>query len=133
PIDDRPFVIGFRTVAAHAASGMTLRGLGFLLLPLRFLAFGGFLAFFLLLRAVEELDQRHGRVVALAEAVLEDAQIPAVARLVARAELVEELPDDVAVPQPIEGEAPVGERRVLAERDDGLGDAAQLLRLRQRR
>src|SRR5258706_957882 len=83
--------------------------------------------------AVHQLDQRHRCVVALAEAELEDAQVAPVARLVARAQLVEELHDDVAVGQPVEGEAAVGERWILAERDDGLGDLAQLLRLRQRR
>src|SRR5690606_17915541 len=77
-------------------------------------------------------DQRHRGVVTLAEAELEDAQVAAVARLVARAELVEELHHHVAVAQAVEREAPVGEGRGLAERDDGLGHAAQLLRLRQR-
>src|SRR6185503_18313126 len=68
------------------------------------------------LRAVQQLDQRHGRVVALPEAELEDAQVPAVARLVARPQLVEELHDHVAVAQAVEGEALAAERRVLAER-----------------
>ena len=48
-------------------------------------------------------------------------------------EIVEQLGDDAAVAQPIEREAPVGERGLLAERDDRLDHAAQLLRLRQRR
>src|SRR5450432_971778 len=92
----------------------------------------GIARFFLRLRTIHQLDQRHRRVVALAEAVLEDAQVPAAARLVAGTELREKLHDGVAIAQAIEGEALVGERRSLAERDDGLGDAAQLLRLRQR-
>src|SRR6478609_202169 len=47
-------------------------------------------------RPVHQLHQRHRRVVALAEAVLEDAQVAPVARLVSRAQLVEELHDDIA-------------------------------------
>ena len=87
---------------------------------------------FLGLGAVHQLHERHGRVVALAEAPLEDAQVTAVAALVARPQLVEELHDHVAVAQAVEREALVGERRVLAERDDGLGHPAQLLGLRER-
>src|SRR5690348_11714247 len=79
-----------------------LCGCGFLLRALRWLLAFLFLAAFGLGRTVEELDQRHRGVVALAEAELEDAQIPAVPRLVARAQLVEELHDDLAVAQPIE-------------------------------
>src|SRR6185312_10575756 len=82
---------------------------------------------------VEQLDERHRRGVALAEAELQDPQVAPRARLVARAELVEELADDVTVAQAVEREPPVGERRLLGERDQRLGDAAQLLRLRQRR
>src|SRR5690349_19092563 len=73
---------------------------------------GGARGLFGRLRAVQQLDQRHRRVVALPEAELEDAQVPAVARLVARPQLVEELHDHVAVAQAVEGEALVGERRV---------------------
>src|SRR6187455_3124843 len=75
-------------------------------------------------RTVHQLDIGHRGVVALAEAHLEDAQVSAVARLVARAELVEELDDHFAVAQAIEGEAFVGERIGLAERDDRFGDLA---------
>src|SRR4029078_3273736 len=79
------------------------------------------------------LDQCHRRIVADAEAELEDAQVPAVAALVARPQLGEELHHDLAIAQAVEREALVGERRRLAEGNDRLGDAAQLLRLRQRR
>ena len=82
--------------------------------------------------AIQQRHQRERRVVALAQAGLEDAQVPAVALGVAGPEVVEELRDDAAVAQPIEGEAAIGERGVLAERDHRLGDAAQLLRLGQR-
>ena len=57
----------------------------------RLLFLGGLLRLRLQLRPVHQLDQRHRRVVALAEAELEDAQVAAVALGVARAELVEEL------------------------------------------
>src|SRR5262249_1649266 len=62
------------------------------------------------LRAVDQLDQRHRRLVADAEAELEDAQVPARTRLVARAELVEELHDDVTIAQPVECEAAIRDR-----------------------
>src|SRR5262245_27873948 len=57
---------------------------------------------------VDQLDQRHRRVVALAEAELEDAQVAAVARLVARAQLVEELDHHLAIAQAVERQAAVG-------------------------
>src|SRR5882672_10645672 len=84
------------------------------------------------LRPIEKLDQRHRRIVALPESVLEDTQVPSVSLRVARAELGEELGHYAAVAQPVESEAPVGERRLLAEREDGLDDAPQLLRLGER-
>ena len=62
---------------------------------------------------VDQLDERHRRVVADAEAHLQDARVAARTRLVARAELVEQLGDDVAVAQAVERQAPVGERRLL--------------------
>src|SRR5512139_3109962 len=80
------------------------------------------------LRPVDELDERHRRVVALAESELEDAQVAARPRLVARTEFVEELGDDGAIAQAIEGEAAVGQRRLLSERDQRLRDTPQLLR-----
>ena len=51
---------------------------------------------------------------------------------VTRTELIEELVDGILVAQAIERHAAVGERRVLGQRDQRLGDAAQLLRLGQR-
>src|SRR5262249_32645673 len=56
------------------------------------------------LRPIEQLHERHGRVVAEAEAELEDAQVAAGPIRVARAQLAEELVDDRLVAQPIEGE-----------------------------
>src|SRR6267142_1394684 len=84
------------------------------------------------LRPIEKLDQRHRRIVALPESVLEDTQVPSVSLRVARAELGKELGHYAAVAQPVESEAPVGEARLLAEREDGLDDAPQLLRLGER-
>src|SRR5258706_6963614 len=63
----------------------------------------------------------------LPKAVLEAAKLAAVALGIARPELGEELRHDAAVTQAVEGEAPVGERGVLAERDHGFDHAAQLL------
>src|SRR5438045_2187455 len=97
--------------------------LGFLLRALGFLVAGGGR---LVLRAVEQRDERERRVVALAEPHLQDAQVAAVALGEARAEIVEQLRHDAAVAQAVESEAPVGERRLLAERDHRLGDAPQL-------
>src|SRR5688572_9218963 len=125
---------GFSTGEAYKEKGRRRAGLfcsreGGLRLHLRV---AGIARLFLDRGTVHELDVRHRRVVALAEAHLEDAQVPAVARLVARAQLGEELHDHVAVAQAVEGEALVGERLGLAEGDDRLDDAAQLLGLRQR-
>jgi len=69
---------------------------------------------FLLLRTIEQLDHRHRRVVSLPEPVFQDAQIAAVSLRVARPQLGEELCNDVAVAQAVEGEASVGERGLLA-------------------
>src|SRR5690606_33088482 len=74
---------------------------------------------------------RHGSVVARPEAELEDAEVAARPRPVARPQLVEELRHDVAVAQAVEREAAVRERRLLRQRDQRLRDAAQLLRLRE--
>src|SRR6185369_6601837 len=75
------------------------------------------------LGTVDEFDQRHRRVVADAESHLEDTRVAARARLVARAEFVEQLADVVAIAQAVEREALVGDRLVLAERDHRLDDA----------
>src|SRR4051812_29633718 len=81
---------------------------------------------------VHEFDQRHRRVVADAEAHLQDAGVAARTRLVARAEFAEQLRDDVAVAQAVEGEALVRKRRLLGERDHRLDDATQFLGLGDR-
>src|SRR6185295_4363713 len=102
-------------------------GLGyFLLIGLLFFAFGGVRRE---LRAIQQAHQRKRRVVALPEAVLEDAQVAALPLRVARSEFAEELRHRVAVAQAVISEAPVGERRRLAQRDHRLDDAPQLLRL----
>src|SRR5438105_15679289 len=79
------------------------------------------------LGTVDQFDQRHRRVVADAEAHLQDARVAARTGLVARAEFGEQLGDDVAVAQAVEGEALVGDRRLLGQRDHRLDDAAQFL------
>src|SRR5258706_2121136 len=84
------------------------------------------------LRPVDEFDEGHRCVVADAEAHLEDARVAARARLVARAELAEQLGDDIAIAGSIECEAPVRERRLLGQRDQRLDDAAQFLGLGDR-
>jgi hypothetical protein len=85
------------------------------------------------LRPVNQLDQCHRCRIALAESKFKDPQIPAWSRLVARPELVEQLDDDVAIAQSIEREAAVCDRRILAQCDQRLGNAAQFLRFGQRR
>ena len=64
-------------------------------------------------RPVDELDERHRRVVADAKAHLQDPRVAARTRLVARAELGEQLGDDGAVAQAVERQAAVGQRRLL--------------------
>src|SRR5690606_21129796 len=53
----------------------------------------------------------------------------AIARCKTRTQLVEQLDDHVAVAQAVEGQTTIGHRRLLAESDQRLDDATQLLRL----
>ena len=94
-----------------------------------FLHFFGFHRF----RAVEQLDERHGRVVANTETELQDTEVAARTVRETRTEHVEQLRDGVTIAQAVERQTTVCERRLLAERDEGLDNIAQLLRLRQRR
>jgi len=80
-----------------------------------------------LARAAQPLE-----IVKEVEAALEDARVAAVPLGVAWPELGEQLGDRVAIAQPVVGEAPVGQRRALAERDHPLNDTPQFLRLGQR-
>src|SRR5262245_25272094 len=73
-----------------------------------------------------EHHQRHRRVVAVAEADLEDAQVAAVALGEARPEIVEQLLDDRAIAQPVEGNQPVGSVRLLPGGDNRPTTAATL-------
>src|SRR5215831_3807842 len=105
-----------------------------------FLRLAGLLSLACLLRfrfglfdSIHQLDQRHRCVVAETEAELEYAQISTRTFRIARPELVEELVNNVLVAQAVVREATIRERRLLAERDQRLGDAAQLLRLGERR
>jgi hypothetical protein len=60
-------------------------------------------------RTIQQFDQAIGALSPMAKAELQDAQIAAVAVGEARAQLVEQLGDDVAVAQAVEGQAAVGQ------------------------
>ena len=64
-------------------------------------------------RTIQQLNIRHRRIIANAEAALQDAQISAVAGGEARADFVEQLDDDFAITQAIKGQTAVGQRRLL--------------------
>src|SRR5690606_26355621 len=82
--------------------------------------------------AIHELDVGHRRIVAGAEASLQDAEITARTLLVMRTELVEQLGDDLAITQAIKCQPALRDGVFLRERDQRLDDAANFLRLRQR-
>ena len=82
-------------------------------------------------RTIQQLNIRHRRIIANAEAALQDAQISAVAGGEARADFVEQFDDDFAITQAIKGQTAVGQRRLLAEGDQRLDDTAQFLGFRQ--
>src|SRR5690606_29969350 len=83
------------------------------------------------LRPVDQLYVGHRRVVAGAEAALEDAQVTARTTGIARAERGEQVAHRFLVAQAREGQATVGDAVGLGQRDQRLGDATQFLRLRQ--
>ena len=66
------------------------------------------------------------------EAHLQDAGVAALTVRKARADFVEELDDDFAVTQTVEGEALVGDGGFLRERDHRFDDTAEFLGLRER-
>jgi hypothetical protein len=80
--------------------------------------------------AVDEFDDRHGRHVAIAEARLEDTDIAAVPLLVAGAQHLEELGHMGVLLEPARGQTAGVEVAALAERDELLDDALQVLGLR---
>ncbi len=82
--------------------------------------------------AVDELDHRHRRVVAVAEAGLDDAQVTAVAILVARRQHIEELLGLLDVAQLADRLAAQGEAAALTEGHELLDDRPQFLGLGQR-
>src|SRR5579863_8803914 len=82
--------------------------------------------------AVDELDDRHRRVVAIAEAGLDDAGVTAVAVLVAGSENFEQLLGLVDIAHLRDRLAAQRKSALLAERDELLHDRAQFLGLRQR-
>ena len=82
--------------------------------------------------ALDQLHQRHRRVVTGTRRHVQDAGVATRARLEARADGVEQLGDDLGVAQAREGETAVGFAVFLAEGDQRLDDAAQFLGLRHR-
>jgi hypothetical protein len=76
---------------------------------------------------VEQLDESHRRIVAVAEAALQDAQVSSIPVDITRTQLVEKLDDHLAIPQTIERQAPVGKTRLLSQGNDRFGDPAQFL------
>src|SRR5690606_17432361 len=82
------------------------------------------------LGAIDQLDDRHRRVVAVAETELQDAGVTPVALGEARAQFVEQLDDHLAITQAVEGQTAVGQAGLLAQGDHRLHHAAKLLRLR---
>src|SRR5690606_19607611 len=83
------------------------------------------------LRAVNQFDVGHRRIVASAEAALEDAQVATRTLAVARAEFDEQRADGFLVAQAREGETTVGDAVLLGQGDQRLGNATQLLGLGQ--
>src|SRR5579862_752281 len=90
------------------------------------LAFGGFVA-------LDQFDDGHRRVVAVAEAGLDDAGIAARAAGVALGERRQQLVGELGVLQAGDRLAAGMQPALLAERDQALDDRPQILRLRQRR
>src|SRR5262245_12336526 len=82
--------------------------------------------------AIDKLDHRRRRVVAVAEAGLEHAQVAAVAARVTRPELLEELLDGILVADLRDRETARVEIAPLAESHELLDDRTEILRLRQR-
>src|SRR5690554_712451 len=90
---------------------------------------GGFLA--LDDRTIDELDVGHGRVVAGAEAALEDTDVTARTLDVTRTQLVEQLADRFLRAGAGESQTTVGDAILLGQGDERLDDATQLLGLGQ--
>src|SRR5215213_10181696 len=82
--------------------------------------------------AVDEFDHGHRRVVAVAEAGLDDAGVAALAVLVAGRQYVEQLADLILVAHLGDRLPAHGQPTLLAEGDQLLDDRTQFLRLRQR-
>ncbi len=60
-------------------------------------------------RAINQFDQCHRRIVAIAETVFQDAQVTAGAGLVTRTQFAEQLDDHVAVAQTVERQAVISQ------------------------
>src|ERR1700737_3644966 len=82
--------------------------------------------------AVDDLDHGHWRVVAVAEAGLDNAGIAALPVLVAGSKNIEQFPGLIEVAHLADRLPAHGETALLAERHQLFHDRAQFLRLRQR-
>src|SRR3546814_417956 len=111
-------------------SGGRRRGLLLVLFPAGFLGRAGVLALGCGI-AVDQLDDRHRRHVAVAEAGLQHPAVAAVALLVAAGQFVEQLGRDLRVAQHRERLAAGVQVAALAEGDETVDDAPQVFRLRQ--
>ena len=80
---------------------------------------------------LNELHVSHRSIVAIAEAHLQDTGVAALTIGETRANLIEQLDDNIAITKTIESQTLVGDGRFLGERDQGLNDAAQFLGLGQ--
>ena len=83
-------------------------------------------------RAIHKLDVGHRRSIAGSVAALENTGVPTGAFLVPRAELTEQLADGVLAASARKRHSAVGDRVVLGERNERLGNATQLLGLGHR-
>src|SRR5690606_34744548 len=82
--------------------------------------------------AIDELDDRHRGVVAVTEARLHDAQVPAVALRITRRDGLEQALDDALVADLGDNLTASMQVAALAQRDELLDDRAQILRLFER-
>ena len=80
---------------------------------------------------LNELHVSHRSIVAIAEAHLQDTGVAALTIGETRANLIEQLDDNIAITKTIESQTLVGDGRLLGERDQRLNDAAQFLGLGQ--
>ena len=85
------------------------------------------------LRAIDQLDIGHWRLVTGTIAALDDSQIPPRPNPIARAKLREQLCHAALIAKPGECDPPIGDTVDLGTRDQWLNDSSKLLGFRQRR